>query len=432
MPVRFQFVPGQAPDLFDLPWSTPLEQWHDARLVQLARGASRHVVRFVKGADDDDRIFALKETTESLARREYAALRFLKDDDLPVVDAVGIVTGRQRGAPGERSDLPAVLITRYLDFSLPYRYLFSRTGGGGRPGIEGQLIDAAVVLLCRLHLEGFYWGDCSLNNVLFRRDAGSLMAYLVDAETTEHHQPLSSGLRQNDVELAKENFAGGLLDLQAADRLPRDIDPFATAEQLDLRYKSLWTELTSEEHISASDRHEVDRRIRRLNDLGFDVGELIVEHDLDRAELKVRPALVEEGHHANELRRLTGLDVQENQARHLLNDISAFRAHLEHRASRDVPLAVAAARWIAEIYEPAISAVPAELRSKREPAQLFHWMLMRRYDMADELHREVFNVEALESLMRDFLPNEPDERLLELPITEELEIIDRVTNGSLK
>ncbi|MBA3802001.1 MAG: DUF4032 domain-containing protein, partial [Acidimicrobiia bacterium] len=79
-----------------------------------------------------------------------------------------------------------------------------------------------------------------------------------------------------------------------------------------------------------------------------------------------------------------------------------------------------------------ISAVPADLRSKREPAQLFHWMLMRRYDMADELHREVFNVEALESLMRDFLPNEPDERLLELPITEELEIIDQVTNGSPK
>ncbi len=432
MPVRFQFVPGQAPDLFDLPWSIPLEKWHDARLVQLARGASRHIVRFVKGAEDDDRIFALKETTESLARREYAALRFLKDDDLPVVDAVGIVTGRQRGEPGERTDLPAVLITRYLDYSLPYRYLFSRTGGGGRPGIEGQLIDAAVVLLCRLHLEGFYWGDCSLNNVLFRRDAGSLMAYLVDAETTEHHQPLTSGLRQNDVELAKENFAGGLLDLQAADRLPTDIDPFATAEQLHLRYESLWKELTDEEHVSASDRHEVDRRIRRLNDLGFDVGELVVEHDLDRAELKVRPALVEEGHHANELRRLTGLDVQENQARHLLNDISAFRAHLEHQASRDVPLAIAAARWIAEIYEPAISAVPADLRSKREPAQLFHWMLMRRYDMADELHREVFNVEALESLMRDFLPNEPDERLLELPITEELEIIDQVTNGSPK
>ncbi|MEJ7720536.1 MAG: hypothetical protein WKF58_08865 [Ilumatobacteraceae bacterium] len=71
MPVRFQFVPGQAPDLFDLPWSIPLEEWHDARLVQLARGASRHIVRFVKGAEDDDRIFALKETTESLARREY-------------------------------------------------------------------------------------------------------------------------------------------------------------------------------------------------------------------------------------------------------------------------------------------------------------------------------------------------------------------------
>ena len=411
--MRFQFVPGEAPDLLDLPWSIPLEEWGDERLVQLARGTSRHVVRFVKGAGPDDRIFALKETSEQLARREYAALRYIKAEALPAVDAVGIVTGRQRGPVRQGSDLPAVLITRYLDFSLPYRYLFSRAGGGGRPGTESLLTDAAVILLCRLHLEGFYWGDCSLNNVLFRRDAGALMAYLVDAETTEHHADLPDGMRENDVTLACENFAGGLLDLEAADRLPPGIDPIATAELLQERYDTLWNELTAEENVAAEQRHEVDRRIRRLNELGFDVDELVVEYDLDRAELVVRPALVEEGHHARELRRLTGLEVQENQARHLLNDISAFGAFLNRTSGKDIPLAVTAARWIAEIYEPIVSAVPPELRSKREPAQLFHWMLMRRYQMADELRREVYNDEALQSLLNEYLPLEPDERLLE-------------------
>ena len=414
VPVRFQFVPGEAPDLLDLPWSTPLAEWDEPRLVRLASGTSRHVVRFVKGAEEDDRLFALKETSEQLARREYAALRFLRDEELPTVEAVGIVTGRQRGPLGQRSDIPAVLITRYLDFSLPYRYLFSRAGGGGRPGTESLLTDAAVILLCRLHLEGFYWGDCSLSNVLFRRDAGALMAYLVDAETTEHHGALPDGMRQNDVMLARENFAGGLLELEAGDRLPPGIDPIATADLLGERYEMLWSELTAEENVAAEQRHEVDRKIRRLNELGFDVGELVVEHDLDRAELVVRPALVEEGHHARELRRLTGLEVQENQARHLLNDISAFGAFLERSSGRQVPLAVAAARWIAEIYEPIVSAVPPELRSKREPAQLFHWMLMRRYQMADELQREVFNVEALRSLLDEYLPLEPDERLLDI------------------
>lgn len=412
--MRFRFVPGEAPDLLDLPWATPLEEWDEPRLVRLARGASRHVVRFVKGAAADDRIFALKETSEQLARREYAALRYLKDEGLPAVDAVGIVTGRQHGQVGQRGDLPAVLITRYLDFSLPYRYLFSRAGGGGRPGTESQLTDAAVILLCRLHLEGFYWGDCSLNNLLFRRDAGALMAYLVDAETTEHHDKLPEGMRDNDLMLASENFAGGLLDLQGADRLPQGIDPFATAELLAERYETLWNELTAEENVAAAQRHEVDRRIRRLNELGFDVDELVVEHDVDRAELVVRPVLVEEGHHARELRRLTGLDVQENQARHLLNDISAYGAFLKRTSGKDIPLAVCAARWIAEIYEPIVSAVPPELRSKREPAQLFHWMLMRRYQMADELQREVRNFEALQSLLDEYLPLEPDERLLEV------------------
>ena len=50
-----------------------------------------------------------------------------------------------------------------------------------------SLIDAIVVLLVRLHLAGFFWGDVSLSNVLFRRSAGGFSAYLVDAETGELH-----------------------------------------------------------------------------------------------------------------------------------------------------------------------------------------------------------------------------------------------------
>ena len=41
-----------------------------------------------------------------------------------------------------------------------------------------RLLDALVVLLVRLHLVGFLWGDISLSNVLFRRDAEAFAAYL--------------------------------------------------------------------------------------------------------------------------------------------------------------------------------------------------------------------------------------------------------------
>ena len=36
-----------------------------------------------------------------------------------------------------------------------------------------RLLDALVELLVRLHLAGFFWGDCSLSNTLFRLDAGA-------------------------------------------------------------------------------------------------------------------------------------------------------------------------------------------------------------------------------------------------------------------
>ena len=48
------------------------------------------------------------------------------------------------------------LLTRHLQFSLPYRALFSQTL---RPDTAQRLVDALAVLLVRLHLTGFCWGD---------------------------------------------------------------------------------------------------------------------------------------------------------------------------------------------------------------------------------------------------------------------------------
>jgi hypothetical protein len=223
------------PDFLDFPWDRPLAGWDDPRIVDYAKGVSRHVVRFV---GEGGRAYALKETSLALAEREYGLLRRLNDEPLPAVGAVGIVSERL-GPRRERLD--AVLITQHLDYSLPYRTLFS---GRGVPDVRSRLIDALVVLLVRLHLAGFYWGDCSLSNVLFRRDAGGLAAYLVDAETGEWHPALSDGQRGHDLAIATENVAGELLDLGAASWLPSDVDPLETAAELERRYTGLWNELT--------------------------------------------------------------------------------------------------------------------------------------------------------------------------------------------
>ena len=386
------------PDFLDLPWEEPLVEWDDPRLVKLAHGISRHVVRFVRY---DQRAYALKATTEAAARREFRTLRDLHADHLPVVEPVGVVTGAPN--PGD-----AVLITRYLDFSLPYWYLIGQADDWTRE----RLMDAGVALLVRLHLEGVFWGDCSLSNILWRRDAGAMMAYLVDAETTERHGTISDGMRAHDVEIAMENVVGGLYELQARGRVRLGLDPVVVAETLRERYESLWSELTRVDEFPAHERWRIEQRVRRINELGFDVEELSISRDGD--QLRVKPVLVEEGHHARDLRARTGLDVQENQARRLLADIDGFGAWLERVEGRPIPRAVATARWMLDVYEPVVESIPPELSDHLEPPEVFHQFLEHRYLMARRLGRDVSNEEAMRSYLESVLRPLPDERLLRL------------------
>ena len=85
------------PALVTLPWNTPLEEWDDEFVVPLPRGLSRHVVRIVRLGQD---VYAVKETREPIAFREYRMLRDLSRLGLPTVDPVGVVCGRQ-SADGE-------------------------------------------------------------------------------------------------------------------------------------------------------------------------------------------------------------------------------------------------------------------------------------------------------------------------------------------
>lgn len=390
------------PDFLDLPWAEPLEEWRSERIVRMARGISRHVVRFVAY---DDRVYALKETEAGAAEREYRLLLALREERLPAVDPVGVARWRREGGGPDR----ATLITRYLDYSLPYHYLLARRG---RPGLLDRLLDGGVVLMARLHLEGFYWGDFSLSNALFRRDAGAFIAYLVDAETGELRPSLSDALRANDIEVAVENIAGGLVDLQASGRVEEGLDPFALAESFGERYRALWLELTREDEVGADEQWRITRRMERLNALGFDVQELALVRSADGERLRMRPTLVEEGHHCRALESRTGLRVQENQARRLLNDIAAYGAWLEHHEGAALPEAVVASRWLLTVYEPTIARVPPGLRSRREPPELFHEMLRHRDRLSEEAGHQVGNDAAMDSYVASVLPGLPEERLL--------------------
>ncbi|HEU5043037.1 MAG TPA: DUF4032 domain-containing protein [Nocardioidaceae bacterium] len=387
------------PDLLTLPWHLPLEDWGPELLVALPQGISRHVVRLVRAEQD---VYAVKETRPRMAFREYRTLRDLQRLGLPVVEPVGVVEGRTTEGGDE---LEPALITRHLRFSLPYRSVFAH---GLRAESLPRVIDALAVLLVRLHLTGFFWGDVSLSNVLFRRSAGEFAAYLVDAETGELHPQLSEGQREQDLELAETNLYGELLDLRAGRLLDERVDPLATVHLARTRYDALWDELTGSEEFGADQMWRIEQRVERLNDLGFDVDELDIVSDWQGATVRLQPKVVEAGHHSRELQSLTGLDVEDNQARRLLNDLASFAT--SHGVDAE-DRAVVAQRWLTEVYEPVTGLVPEHLRGRLEPAEVFHEMLEHRWFLSERAGREVDIFDATQAYVEEVLAQHPEEAI---------------------
>ncbi|MGP9845638.1 DUF4032 domain-containing protein [Brachybacterium sp. 107] len=388
------------PELLDLPWDQPLEDWPEEILAALPRGISRHVVRFVRVSG---RVLALKEINHSLAKREYEMLRLLGRIGVPSVVPFAVISGR---STPDGEPLDAMLVTRHLQFSLPYRAVFSQVS---REDTAHRLLDALAVLLVHLHIEGFYWGDVSLSNTLFRRDAGAFAAYIVDVETGTLHEQLTDGQRAYDLDLARTNIIGELMDLQAGDMFDPEADPVEVGDDLVRRYEELWAALTERERFSADERWRVSARIEKLNRLGFDVGELEITTDLDGTSLSILPKVVDAGHHARRLMRLTGIDAQENQARRLLNELDQYGAATEQQAEDEE---FVAHEWLQTQYEPVVRAIPRSMRSKLEPPEFFHEVLEHKWFLSEKAGTDVSLDETVRHYILNVLIHRPDEKSL--------------------
>jgi hypothetical protein len=407
------------PALLDLPWHLPLEAWPQETIAALPKGLSRHTVRF---AHLGDHVIAIKETLLDLAKREYEVLKKLEKLDVPCVEPFAIISNRKDEVGNE---LPAVLITRHLKFSLPYRAMWSQ---GLRDQTANRLVDALALLLVRLHLAGFFWGDVSLSNTLFRRDAGRFAAYLVDAETGQLFEGrLSNGQRENDLEIARVNIAGELMDLLASGKA-QDIDPNSVSQRIVDKYHELWKELTATEVFDETERWRISKRVKKLNELGFDIEELSIVKDDEGHTVKIQPKVVDAGHHARRLLLLTGLDVEENQARRLLNDIDQYKlANARPGADEEVM----AHEWLSNVYEPVIGSIPSEFIGRLEPAELFHEVLEHRWYVSEDKGTDVPLVEAVRSYVSDVLSKRRDEAtyLGTTTLTEDLNLIEPVPTG---
>ena len=106
---------------------------------------------------------------------------------------------------------------------------------------------------------------------------------------------------------------------------------------------------------------------------------------------------------------VTGLDVEENQARRLLNDLDSYRAATD-RQNEDEDLV--AHDWLTQIYEPITRAVPRDLRAKLEPAELFHEVLEHRWYMSEKAGKDVPIETAIADYVKNVLPEKPDEKAI--------------------
>jgi tRNA A-37 threonylcarbamoyl transferase component Bud32 len=381
------------PAFIDLPWDVPLAEWPGRcdRLVEIERGLSRHDVVFI---EYDSKVYALKELPPALAEREYQLLRGMEERRLPSVVAVGHARARVPGDGG--LDENGVLVTAFLEGSLPYRTLFQTQG---LERYRERLLDAMAGLIVRLHVGGFYWGDCSLSNTLFRRDAGELQAYAVDAETSEQHEKLSDGQRALDLDILEENVAGDLADLAIAVRLPPALSVEGTGRSIRERYQRLWSELDRQLLILPSESYRIQERIRALNDLGFSVGEFELVQTGDGDRLRLRTIVVDRDYHRRLLHGLTGLVARDRQAALLVNEIKELQAMLARQQNRSVSLSVAAFQWQEQRFR-RVTQQLREVLGDGDLVELYCEVLEHKWYLSERAQRDVGLEPALEDYLR--------------------------------
>jgi tRNA A-37 threonylcarbamoyl transferase component Bud32 len=396
-PFNIFLRPG-SPDFQDLPWNLSLSEWagHSSRLEEVTHGVSRHPIVFV---NYQGVLYVLKELPHDVAEKEYKMLLKMETLDLPSVTPIGFA--RTQTVQGYTS----VLITQYLEHSIPYRSLFM---ANSLVRYRQSLLDAVASLLVQLHLAGIYWGDCSLSNTLYRQDAGALQAYLVDAETAEYESnSLPPALRYQDLEIMEENVNGDLFDLRSAGAISEGVPLSETGAYIRLRYQKLWEEITHEDIISPGEHYRIQERIRALNALGYSVGEVKLFPTESGNQLRFRVAVTDRNFHRNQLLGLTGLEAEEMQARVMMNEIQELKAMLSRTNNRSSPLSVAAYRWLNDYYYPTIQRLAGLSESGMNPTELYCQVLEHKWYLSERAQRDVGHQAAAEDYLKQFPQDHP-------------------------
>lgn len=378
------------PDFLDLPWDKPLKNWDkfSDKIIHLEKGLSRHEVVFVNWEDE---IFVFKNLNVRLAKKEYEILRIAEQKSLQSVIPIGW------GEIDISDEIESgIIITQYLRHSLPFRSLFKDKN---LERYRIRLQDAIAGLIVSLHLHGFFWGDCSLSNVLFRRDAGELQAFLVDAETSEVQKIMSSTMREYDLEIMRENITGDLLDIAVLNELPDALDVYSVGNSITEKYNQLWNEISETTTIRKSENYKIHERIRKLNQLGFTVDEIVLFPSLNSDEVQFKTIVTDQHYHQNLLHSITGLVARENQARQLINEIQEIKLNLSKIQNCNLTLGEAAYHWKNNNYFPYIDELRKYYEYLEDPIENYCQILEHKWFLSEKAKKDV----GLQTAFKDYL-----------------------------
>jgi hypothetical protein len=383
--------PGH-PAFDDLPWHVPIATWarYSDRFVDVERGAQSHAFAFVAY---ENSLYAVKAMSAADARREFEALETLESYRLPAVEPVA--WARTLTDEGESG----ALITQFLDYSIPFSTLF-RTSGLAR--YRERLLDAVAGLLARLHLSGIVWGDCSLANTLFRRDAGELQAFLVDAETMQANEAITDGQRRQDLMLMEQNVSGELQALSNEGPLPPGVGVRETGATIRERYERLWAEVAREDPIPPHQCFRLHERIRRLNELGFAVRDIALVPAINGRRPRIVPIVTDRDYNRHLLHSVAGVEAAEPQAALMLNEIREVQAILAARLGRRAPLAMAAYRWLEERYRPSVVRLSGVMQGGAGLPDLYCQVVEHRWYLSERAGQDVALDAAIDDYARRF------------------------------
>jgi hypothetical protein len=387
------------PDFASLPWEYELNEWLEVenRVEEIQHGISRHPVVFV---NFDGALYVIKELPAGIASKEHEILTQMQNQAIPSVISIG------HGSIQRNKEKYSLLFTRYLETSVPFRSLFI---GNVVNRFQETLLDAISGLLVQLHSNGFYWGDCSLSNILFRRDAGALQAYLVDAETAEKHSPnLSPILRYQDLEIMQENIRGELSDLQTYENLSPNYPIEETGSYIQQRYRALWEEINREEVFRSDELYRVQERIHALNELGFSVKDIVLTDDGQANNLKLRIFVSDRNFHRNQLMEMTGLFAEEHQAQQIINEINEMKANFNRSDNTNMTIEAVAYYWLEHVYKPVIEQLKPILSGqqnpelKEDPVELYCQILEHKWYLSERAQHDVGHQVAADDFISQF------------------------------